>query len=300
MNFIPIFALLPTLASVSGNVYMGSDPIAGLEIEFSRGGTVVAMTTTDKAGDFMVTAITPGVYNLKLTKSNVNIGDKTGKATLTVPTMLIEDGSNRMTLYWPPEMSQEDKMERVQYLMKAGAKALADGDYTAAARQFQSATMIECFQSPVWASLALAQVGMKKYADAIESGTMAVRLSPNDAGYRNNLGGTYFRLGKFKDAETRFIEAAQLSESGKGLYYGNAGSAAFAMNNYQRAAELYGMAVAAPGALFSSWFFLGESLLKTGNNDQGYNALRKYLEIDPNGPYAAAAKQRLESGGNRK
>lgn len=295
MNFIAIFSILPALASVSGSVYMGSDPVAGLEIEFVRAGNVAATTTTNAEGDFMITAITPGVYSLKLIKSDVNIADKKGKATLTVPTFLVEDGSNRVTFYWPPEMSHQDKTERVQYLMDAGAKALSDGDYNAAARQFQAATMIECFQAPIWASLALAQVGMKKYADAIESGTMAIRLSPNDPGYRNNLGGTYFRLGRYKDAETRFIEAAQLSESGKGLYYGNAASAAFAMSNFQRAAELYGMAVAAPGALASSWFFLGESHLKAGQKEQGQNALRKYLELEPNGPYAGAAKQRLES-----
>jgi tetratricopeptide (TPR) repeat protein len=113
----------------------------------------------------------------------------------------------------------------------------------------------------------------------------------------SNIGTVYYRAGKYGDAAAMYETAAEMDGSKAGTYLANAGAAYYAGRMMAEAEAAYKMASEVPGAMASSWYFWGVCAQANGNRDAALSGLRGYLREDPNGRFAADARQRIDSLG---
>ena len=198
----------------------------------------------------------------------------------------------------------------------AGKDALAAKNYEAAADAFQKGVEMDPNQNVIWANMAEAYVGVadsKTGADkdaalskASDAYSKAIALKPDNAGYHNNDGRVLARMKKFDEAQAEFTKAATLDPPNAARYYYtlgaeyvNSGQSAPAEVAFKKAIDVnpeyadaqYQYAVALSAKLTTDKD--GKVVAPPGKKD----ALEKYLQLDPMGQFADAAKGMLQAIG---
>ena len=108
----------------------------------------------------------------------------------------------------------------------------------------------------------------------------------------NAEGGIYVQMNNNDQAIAAFKRAAEVDPN-PGMAYYNLCAMEFNSAKYDDAADACGKSVAADPSRADAWFFKGAALSKAGKGPAAAEALNKYLQLDPNGPHAAQAKQML-------
>jgi len=124
--------------------------------------------------------------------------------------------------------------------------------------------------------------------------------------YYSNLGDAAAKLGKSDEAIKDFQHSTQLDPADAGTYYFNEGiilrNAAKSMAERKQAAEAFDQAIAADPNKAADYYLKGEVLFGMATADSegkvipppgAVEALQKYLQLEPNGPYADRAKSFL-------
>jgi tetratricopeptide (TPR) repeat protein len=162
--------------------------------------------------------------------------------------------------------------------------------------------------SILWAQLGQAQVGLKKYDDALVTFKKVLDLEtnskkPNPAvqGLANSgLGEVYARTGKIQDASDAYDAAAKVNPTLGAFYLKNETVIFFQTNqaDAQVAAADKGIAIDPNQAIL--YYLKGNGLVgKTTMDDKTHKlvpppgcmeAYQKYLQLAPDGPYAAEVK----------
>ncbi len=195
----------------------------------------------------------------------------------------------------------------------AGKDALAAKNYDAAAEAFQKGVEMDPNQNVIWANLADAYVGeagAKTGPDqqtaldkALEAYSKAIALKPDNPAYHNNYALTLAKAKKFDEAQAELNKAAQLDPPQAGRYYYNLG--AVLVNNGQAgpAEVAFKKAIEVNPDYADAQFQYATALsakLSTGSDgkvvapDGMKDALEKYLQLEPAGQYADAAKGMLQ------
>jgi tetratricopeptide (TPR) repeat protein len=198
----------------------------------------------------------------------------------------------------------------------AGKEALASKNYSAAVDAFQKGSEMDPSQNVIWANLAEAYVGdatsktgADKEADLQKAGeaySKAIALKPETAGYHNNYGLTLARMRKFDEAQAELSKAAELDPPNAAHYYYNLG--AIYVNDGQSAAAeaTFKKAIDTNPDFADAQYQYATALsakLSTGADGKVIappgmkEALEKYLELEPMGQYADAAKSLLQAIG---
>jgi len=164
-------------------------------------------------------------------------------------------------------------------------------------------------QPILWMELGQAQLGLKKYGDAetaYKKTLELVAIKPNpamegtaDAG----LGEAYARAGKVREANAAYDAAAKAVPSRAATYLKNETVVFYQMKNWDAQVAAAEEAIQADPAQPVLYFLKAQGLLhKTTRNAKThkYNlpagcteAFQKYLELAPNGPFAAESKDIL-------
>jgi tetratricopeptide (TPR) repeat protein len=131
--------------------------------------------------------------------------------------------------------------------------------------------------------------------DAIEEFRKAAKLH-NDkcAECFQKIGHAYFQQGKLKEAAVAFRQAAELKPSNEAEMYNILGVVLYLQNQK----ESFDQAVAAlqraidlsKGSLVKAYYNLGFALIKSGKEQEGIAALKKFLELAPEANEAAQAR----------
>jgi tetratricopeptide (TPR) repeat protein len=198
----------------------------------------------------------------------------------------------------------------------AGKDALAAKNYDVAVDSFQKGTELDPNQNVIWANLADAYAGQasaKTGADqqaaldkALDAYAKAIALKPDSAGYHNNYGLTLARSKRFDEAQAELNKAAALDPPSAGHYYYNLGAvyvnagqsgpaevafkkAIDANPEYADAQYQYALALSARLATDKA----GKVVAPDGMKE----ALEKYLQLEPMGQFADAAKGLLQAIG---
>jgi tetratricopeptide (TPR) repeat protein len=171
--------------------------------------------------------------------------------------------------------------------------------------------------SVLWAQLGQAQVGLKKYDDAIPSLKKALDLEANSKkpniavqGLANSeLGEVYARQGKVPDANAAFDEAAKVNPTQAGFYYRNEAVIFFQANNADAQVAAANQAIKVDPNQSVLYYIIGQGLVQKATIDPKTQrivlppgcaeAYEKYLELAPTGPYAADAKGILDQAGTK-
>ena len=196
----------------------------------------------------------------------------------------------------------------------AAMQAKQARQWDAAIQNFQKAIEIDPNQHVVWAQLAdtyvnkAGSVGGPARQEALEKAIEAYRkvleLMPQDAAYHNNFGLVLARAGRLEEAQAELKKAAELNPAEAGKYYYNLGAVLVNTGKQDEAMQAFKMAIDADPTYANAWFQYGMALLakaKIGEDgsiippEGTKEALQKYLELAPNGPFAASAQGALQS-----
>jgi len=176
--------------------------------------------------------------------------------------------------------------------------------------------------SVLWADMGQADVGLKKYDDAIPALQKAVDLEtnskkPNPAVQglaQSELGEIYARQGKVPEANAAFAEAAKLNPPQAPFYLRNEAVIFFQTNNADAQIAAANEAIKAnPNQNDPSqavlYYIIGQGLVQKATIDPKTQkivlpegcaeAYQRYLELAPTGPYAADAKGILDQAGQK-
>ena len=192
---------------------------------------------------------------------------------------------------------------------QAGRTALDAKMYDEAIEGFTKASVIDPMQVAIWSGLADAYVGAAQakpteaaalYEKGFDAFRKAIELKPDDAAYYNNFALALAKDKKIDEAKANLDKAAQLDPPGAGKYFYNMGAllvnsaqneaageefkkAITADPNYADAQYQYGVYLASKATADAS----GKIIAAPGTNE----ALQKYLELKPDGPFAPSAKE---------
>jgi tetratricopeptide (TPR) repeat protein len=215
----------------------------------------------------------------------------------------------------------------------AAAKQAAEaGDFNTAKNTMTEATQIDPNRDLLWAKLgdytvsaaskeADAEAKKKEYSDAIGDYQKAVDLRQKTfdtepakktpdatkvlAQYYNNLGQAQSKGGQIDDAAKSYTMAAQLDPAGAAQYYFNLGAVMTNAGKVDEGIAAFDKAIAADPNRADAYYWKGVNLIgkatlkgdKMVAPEGTAEAFNKYLELQPNGPFAEPAKQMLASIG---
>jgi tetratricopeptide (TPR) repeat protein len=210
------------------------------------------------------------------------------------------------------------------------AKTAADaGDFDTAIASLNEATQVDGSRDLLWFKLgdyyrlsAPKQTDpaekQKRYASAIEDYQKAIDLkkaATNDkdpnagknlAAYYNNLAEAYAKANKVDDAVKTYQLAAAADPTNAGQYYFNTGAVLTNAGKVDDALAAFDKVIAADPSRADAYYWKGVNMIgkATLQSDKMVappgtaEAFQKYLELQPTGTYADAAKQMLTSIGS--
>lgn len=182
------------------------------------------------------------------------------------------------------------------------AKAARDaGDWNKAIAILEEASTIDPSRDLLWFKLADAYRGAGRYSDAVTAYKKAIAIKPIGA-YYNNLGEAEHKLGNFRSAAEAYQGAVQADPGNAFRYYFNIGVIETNTGDLDAANAAYGDAIRANPSFAMPYYFKGLNLLSDSQTLHGKAVvppeasqdLRKYLELAPDGPYAAVCRRTLE------
>ncbi|HXY14985.1 MAG TPA: tetratricopeptide repeat protein [Terriglobales bacterium] len=217
--------------------------------------------------------------------------------------------------------------------MLAAARQAADaGDFNTAKTTMAQATQTDPNRDLLWAKLgdytlsaaskeADTETKKKDYTDAVGDYEKAVDLKQKAldadptkktpdatkilAQYYNNLGQAQSKSGQPDGAINSYNTAAQLDPSAAAQYYFNEGAVMTNTGKVDDAIAAFDKAIAADPTRADAYYWKGVNMIgkatlqgdKMVAPEGTADAFNKYLELQPNGPFAEPAKQMLASIG---
>ena len=213
--------------------------------------------------------------------------------------------------------SARQKVEQLNTKFGSGMEALRTKNCDQAVTDLSAAAEMDTSQHVVFANLGEAYVCQSRsksgderkqaLAKAQESYQKAIALKPDDASYHNNFGLALATAGMVAEAQAELNKATQLDPTNAGRYFYNLGAVLTNTGKNDEAAEAFRNAIKADPNYADAHYQLGIALSgkalldpKTGKIIPVPGTLeefQKYLELQPSGPYAQAAKDLMQQLG---
>jgi len=270
---------------------------------------------TNAKGEYF-SIVASGTYKMTLLQNGNPIDEHNNVPVETsgervVPFDLAKDlgGGGGMTEEQKQKIAQQQKQnEKIKGLNTtlAQAKQLEGaGNYDQAITILQQATQVDPNQDLIWAYLGDAQRGAKKYTDAIDSYQKALALKPTSGPYMGQLADAYARSGQADKAIQQYAAAAQADPQNAAAYYYNEGAVLTNTGKIDDAITAFDKSIQLDPNRADSYYWKGVDLIgKATMKDNKMvappgtaEAFNKYLELQPTGKYADAAKQMLATIG---
>ena len=212
------------------------------------------------------------------------------------------------------QSEQMKKNKELNDAFNAGREAEQAKNWQGAVDSFEKASQLDPAQTVVWAHLAdsyLSLAETKTGADqqaAMDKGLgayqKAIALKPDDPSFHNNYALALARAKKIDDAKAELTKAAALDPASAGKYYYNLGAVLVNTGQTDQAGDAFKKAIDvnpnyAP-AQYQYGIYLVSKAKTTSDGkvippDGTIQAFQKYLELEPNGPYAEQAKGMLQT-----
>jgi len=246
---------------------------------------------------------------------------RAGAAGAAAPAQEVERGMSaaQKADYEKKLKEQQEKMAKNKALneaFNAGVDAQNAKNWDGAVQNFEKASQLDPSQNVVWGRLAdsyISLAGTKTGAeqeDALNKGVAAyqkaIEMKPDAPEYHNNYALALAKQKKFPEAQAELTKAAQLDPTSAGKYYYNLGAVLVNTGQTDQAVEAFKKAIDADPNYAEAYYQYGVTLLgKASLGPDGKmvpvagtaEAFQKYLELQPNGKDAEAAKQMLTTLG---
>ncbi len=304
-----------TTGTVQGAVKdQNGKPLEGVTVELSDPTTGRKYTLkTNAKGEYSSIGIAPGTYDIALLKDGKEVDKVTRVPVAPGGEVKVPDLSTKS-----PAATTEEQKKAIEEVQKhnekiktlnaslSQAKQLeAAGNYDEAVSILTQATQVDANQDIVWFSLGDAQRGAKKYTDAIDSYQKAIAIKGTVGAYHNNLADAYAKSGQTEKAVQEYAAAAQAEPANAATYYFNEGAVFTNTGKADEAIAAFDKAIQADPKKAAAYYWKGVNLLAkaTTKGDKMVapegtaQSFNKYLELEPTGQYAQAAKDLLASIG---
>jgi tetratricopeptide (TPR) repeat protein len=301
-------------------------PIAGASVELANldNGRKVTVETNSR-GEYYSLGVPPGTYKVSLFAAD-------GKPLLyfnNVPVKLAVDtvvdfdlaklkaeaakeaGLSEEQRKQMEEVKKEnEKIGGLNALLLQAAQQKKDKQYAAAVATMEQAAAQDQTHDVVFGSLADAYVLDNKFPEAEAAYTQAIALAPATSKalgtYHAGLALALLQQGKIEPSMAECDKTAQLDPKQAGQCFYNQGAILTNQGNADVANLAFDKAIAADPTRADAYYQKGVNLLAKARLGQDNKmipapgtaeALNKYLELAPDGPYAQAARDLLASIG---
>jgi len=308
-----------TIIGLDGN------PMIGAMIKIDRKDiTQHFEVKTNKKGQYLHAGLPMALYRVSVNFEGKeiyyfdNIGIKSGEST-KLDLNLKQEAEKARTQ--PREPTKEEKEAEVKIeaakakheTMKGrfdkGREHLLAKQYEQAVEEFKAASEMDPKQHVVYASLAEAYKGLRKYDEGIQNYTQALNViseKPDpqiEAGYHMNLALIYALAGNMDNAVAETKKSAELNPATGAKAYFNLGATLVNSGKSEEAISAFQKAIEIDPNNADAQYQLGISLMskaqitpdgKTVPAPGTVEAFQKYLQLQPNGAYAPTAKNMIE------
>lgn len=208
------------------------------------------------------------------------------------------------------ERAAKADLSKVPADQKDAAKAKVNELADQAVAEFQQAQKSAPEKDPnlhlFWARMGEAYDLAGRNDEAINAYQQAVAAKPDNASYYNNLGNVLARAGKIDEAKAAYTKSAELDPTNAAMAWRNFGISLYTAGRMQEAVEPLQKATQLDPKSAQAWYLLGACLVASADYKQvgdkmevtlkpgTVEAYQKAIELDPNGPWGAQAKQGLE------
>jgi tetratricopeptide (TPR) repeat protein len=328
----------PVFSQATGSVKgiakdMDDNPITGATVEWLSSDTGRKYTLkTNNKGEYFSLGLTPGKYNVKLSKDGKELWHFNNvTVTLDELTLDFDLKKEQATAGQKQGMSaeqvkqlqeQQAKAQKEQMTVKAlneklaaSTQAAQAGDYEQAINVLKEATQMDPSRDLLWFKLgdyyrmsATKQTDpaekTKRIEEAIDAYNKAIAIKPTGP-YYNNLAEAYAKSGKIDDAVKAYGQAAQADPANAAQYNFNTGAVLTNAGKVDDAIQAFDKVIAADPTKAEAYYWKGVNMIgkatlkgdKMVAPDGTAEAFQKYLELQPSGQFADPAKQMLASIG---
>jgi tetratricopeptide (TPR) repeat protein len=319
-------------ATLRGNITdLQGQPVPGVTIQLvgkSMGQRY--STKSDKKGDYQIVGIAGDTYAFTALKDGrkvyeedplpISLGATTlGRNVQGEHILNVVLGKSAMAATVPLTAPQKQALEELQGLaasapkkdskltkkiteqLQAAQAADRTGDWDKVIATLTEVTKLDPISDLAWQGIGLGYIKTGKFDLAVPAYEKAVALKPGFAGYHANLALCYVQTKHPDEAIAELHSAAQLDPSKAARFYYSIGALESDRNHPKLAVEAFDKAIAADPSMADAYYFKGVNLIAQAKTEGGKlvapagtaEALKKYLELDPNGKHAASAKAQL-------
>ena len=320
LGLLLVLSAIPAVAQTTGMHGVCKDqegkPITDGVVEITNTDTGRKMSAkTEKSGEFRIIGLTPGTYNAMLMRNGqqvdavnkipVGVGDN-ASVDFDLKKDLAKAGPTEEQLKKQQEaQKQNEKIKGLNAKLAEARDLEKAGNYDQAVTIMQEATASDPTKDLLWAYLGDACRGAKKYPEAIEAYQKALAINPNSGAYHDGLADAYAKSGQTDKAVAEYSAAAAAEPANAARYYYNEGAIFTNIGKVDEAITAFDKTIQADPTRADAYYWKGVNMIgkatlkgdKMVAPDGTAEAFNKYLELDPSGKYADAAKQMLASIG---
>jgi len=306
-------------------------PIAGATVEYRslETGRKYSLKTNNK-GEFFSLGVSPGKYNVALIKDGTEVFHFSSvPVTLNEETNILNfdlkkeqqraaQGQGLSPEQLQQQQEQQAKVAKENVNIKSlneklavSRQAMGAGNYDQAVQTMTEATQLDSTKDLIWFTLGDAYSGAAKklgatdraaakpeYAKAVEAYQKAIAIKPT-ADYYNNMAQAMAGAGQLDDAVKAYDQAAQLDPTRASMFYFNKGAVQTNSGKVDEAIDSFKKVIATDPNKADAYYWLGVNMIgkatlkgdKMVAPEGTAEAFNKYLELQPNGPFAEPAKQ---------
>jgi len=291
-------------------------PLVGATIELRLQGTDMAWEIlTDRNGRFEHRPLGVGRYEIEIRRGNeilwtfpfqVSFRQRDIQVEIDIQKLWAVAAAHRQFLAELERRKvEENRLREAQAALQRqhnrGVRSLREGNPEKAITDFNGVLEQAPNRTVTRAMLAAAYAADNRLPEAITAYRNLLEGEPKAASHHNNLAILLVRTGRVEEAFNHFRRARKLDKAQAATYEFNLAAALFNAGRYKDAGSHFRNAVRRDPTMAVAHYFYGVSLIRQGargrDRSRAVKALRRYLQLAPDGPYAGLARNHLQGFG---